>query len=271
LRNRDWHPADRVAHFEKHFESSVKRCAHLLTDSECMRRELLQTFGVRPDQVTCIPLGMRADLRPLPAETVDPVLRRLGLPRQYLLHVGTLEPRKNLHLLMRAYVELPSKVRERCPLVLAGGWGWNVAGLADYYHGVARYAGVRLLGYVADRDLPALYNGARALVFPSHYEGFGLPPLEMMACGGAVISSMAGALVETTGHQAHLLDADDLRGWRKAMHGIITDDDWQRELQRGAVEVVRPFTWQRCARRTYRVYCSVLGIGHAVPRAALSA
>ncbi len=266
--HRDWHPADRVAHFDKHFAAGVGRCAHLLTDSEFIRHELIRVLDVAPEKVSCVPIGMRGDLRPLSAEAVRPVKERLGLPEQYLLHVGTLEPRKNLHLLMRAYVDLPDSIRARCPLILVGGWGWNVAELAGYYQGIARHRGVRLLGYVADADLPALYNGARALVFPTHYEGFGLPPLEMMACGGAVIASTAGAVVETVGRQAQLVDPNDQAGWREAMRRVIADNDWRAALRHGAESVACPYTWQRCARATYAVYGKVLGKPQVGRRAA---
>ena len=119
--------------------------------------------------------------------------------------------------------------------------------------------GVLHLGYAADEDLPALYGGARALVFPSHYEGFGLPPLEMMACGGAVLGSTAGAVVETVGARAHLVDPFDQDGWTDAMQRVIIDDDWWQELRRGTREVAEPFTWERCAEATWDAYCQVLG------------
>ncbi len=150
--------------------------------------------------------------------------------------------------------------------MLAGGWGWNVADLADYYQTTARHRGVRHLGYVPDSALPALYTGARALVFPSHYEGFGLPPLEMLACGGAVIASTAGAVAEVVGRQAHLVAAHDPPGWRQAMARIIDDDAWHTELCRGAVASASAFTWARCADETLRVYRLVLGTKvHAAP------
>jgi alpha-1,3-rhamnosyl/mannosyltransferase len=115
------------------------------------------------------------------------------------------------------------------------------------------------LGYLPDRHLPLLYNGARALVFPSHYEGFGLPPLEMLACGGAVLASTASALVETVSGQAHLVAPDDADGWRSALTRVLTDDDFQRSLCQGAEESARPFTWERCATRTWQVYQQALG------------
>jgi alpha-1,3-rhamnosyl/mannosyltransferase len=264
----EWHPADRVAYFAEHFERGLRRCAHLIAVSEFTRRELIETFGVPPARVHSVYNGIRPGLRPMSPTDVRPVLARLALTTPYLLHVGTLEPRKNLLMLMRAYGDLPDALRQRCPLVLAGGWGWNAAELAEHYQGVARYRGVRLLGYLDDADLPAIYNGARALVSPSHYEGFGLPPLEMLACGGAVIASTAGAVAETVGTRAHLVDMADVAGWRAAMARVITDDGWHATLCCGGPEYARAFTWERCARETYRIYAAALGQRDAAAQAA---
>jgi len=156
--------------------------------------------------------------------------------------------------LMRAYCSLPAPLRDRWPLLLVGPWGWNAAAAADYLHTIGRHRGVRHLGYLAEEHLAAVYNGARALVYPSLYEGFGLPPLEMMACGGAVLASTAGALRETVGRQAHLVPPDDFDGWRQALMRVLTDEDWWQSLQQGAVAVARPYTWDRCAAETLRVY-----------------
>src|SRR5207245_5196897 len=169
---------------------------------------------------------------PLPVEETARVLRELKLPPRYLLYLGTIEPRKNILLLLQAYCALPDDLRLRWPLLLVGSWGWNTLAVADYLHREARHRGVLHRGYVAERHLAAIYNGARALVYPSLYEGFGLPPLEMMACGGAVIASTAGALVETVGTKAHLVHAEDIGGWRDAMARVLQDDDWTRSLDR---------------------------------------
>ena len=203
---------------------------------------------------------MRTDaVRIAPEAQVAPVLRQLGLPPRYLLYLGTIEPRKNLLRLLRVYCSLPDAVRSRWPLLLVGGWGWNAGDVAEYLHDEARHRGVTHLGYVADADLPLLYNGARALAFPSLYEGFGLPPVEMLACGGAVLASTAGAVAEMVRGQGHLIAAEDEDGWRSALQRVVTDDEWWQALRRGAVVAARPYTWENCARATLGVYRKVCG------------
>jgi alpha-1,3-rhamnosyl/mannosyltransferase len=254
VRHPEWHPADRVAHFEQHFPRVLEQSLHFLTDSEFSRQEMIRALGIDPARVTRIAMGIRPGLRPLPPAELAQTLRRLQLPARYLLYVGTIEPRKNVLLLLRAYGALPAPLRSRWPLLLVGGWGWNSTPVAEYWQREARHKGVLHLGYVADEHLAAVYQGARALVYPSLYEGFGLPPLEMLACGGAVLASTAGALQETVGAQAHLVPAEDLDGWRAALARVLTDADWWRELRRGATAVARPYTWERCAAETLQVY-----------------
>jgi alpha-1,3-rhamnosyl/mannosyltransferase len=264
----EWHPADRVSYFEKNFHRGLGRCAHFLAISEFGRQEIIRELGIAPGKVTRTYMGIRRGLAPLPADRVRAALARLKLPPRYLLYLGTIEPRKNVLTLLRAYCALPPDVRGRYPLVLVGGWGWNSADVARYLRDEARHRGVVHLGYVAEEHLPVLYNGARALVFPSLYEGFGLPPVEMLACGGAVLASTAGALVETVGRKAHLVEPLDVDGWRSALWRVATDDDWWHGLRRGAVEAACPFTWEQCAADTLAVYEAVAGRARSAAPAA---
>jgi alpha-1,3-rhamnosyl/mannosyltransferase len=254
----EWHPADRVAHFERDFRQGLERSRHFIAISDFGRNEIIETLGLLPERVTRIYPGIRATMRPMPGPEVRHVLDYLGLPPRYLLHVGTIEPRKNLMTLLRAYCGLPEEVRDSYPLLLVGGWGWNSADLAAFLEAEARYKNVRQIGYVPEQYLCALYNGARALAFPSLYEGFGLPPLEMMACGGAVLASTADALEETVGGHAHLVAPHDLDGWREALLRVTCDDDWWHQLRFDAEEIARPFTRERCAAETLTLYRSLV-------------
>ncbi|MFL5242690.1 MAG: glycosyltransferase family 4 protein [Gemmataceae bacterium] len=261
----EWHPADRVRFYEREFPKGLAQCRHVLAISETCRQEVIRVLQVPSHRVTRTYLGIRSSLQPQSENVSRPVLNQLGLPEQYLLYIGTIEPRKNILRLLQGYCSLPATLRNQCPLVLAGGWGWNSEPVAEFYYREARHRGVRLIGYVRERYLAALYNGARALVYPSHYEGFGLPPLEMMACGGAVLASTAKALVEILGGQAHLIEPEDIDGWREALIRIIEDDDWRQSLRKGAVEVASPYTWERCAAETLQVYRLVIAEDNRQP------
>jgi len=253
----EWHPADRASYFEKNFHRGIARCIHFLAISEFGRQEVIRKLNIPPQKVTRTYMGIRSGLGPLPAAEVERVLQQLNLPPRYLLYLGTIEPRKNILLLLRAYCALPAALRERWPLLLVGSWGWNTSEVAEYLHNEARHRGVIHLGYVAEEHLGVIYNGARALVYPSLYEGFGLPPVEMMACGGAVLTSTTGALVETVGSRADLIPAEDMDGWKNAMARVLKDDDWWRSLRVGVTALAKPYTWERCAADTLRVYRSL--------------
>lgn len=254
----EWHPADRVHYFEKHFHKNLSSCQHFLTISDAVRNEMIRELGLAPSQVTTTLLGIRDNIFPLDDETLSQELKRYDLPEKYLLCLGTIEPRKNVLFLMQAYCKLPEAIRSEWPLLLVGKWGWGTRPVAEFYFNEARHRGVRHLGYVPESAMNVLYNGAQALLFPTHYEGFGLPPVEMMACGGAVIASTAEAVVEVAGKKAYLLDPQDGHGWTQAMHRIVTDDDWWESLRSGATGIARKYSWEKCARETLAVYRNVL-------------
>lgn len=250
----EWHPADRVRLYDRHFEAGLRRCRHIITVSEVVRREVVAVLGFAPDRVTAVPNGVGPEYGQATATDIAAVRERYGLPDNYLLCVGTIEPRKNLTTLFRAYCDLPSAVREQCPLVIAGGWGWRSEPVAEFYRTEAAGKGVVLLGYTPDAILPPLYAGARVLVFPSLYEGFGLPAAEMLACGGAVISSTADALREVLGPHAAYVEPLDVGGWRDALRRAAVDNDWLGGLREGGRDRAREFTWTTCAAATAAVY-----------------
>jgi glycosyltransferase involved in cell wall biosynthesis len=265
LRFPEWHPADRVRTHERLFRRGLEQAAHVVVVSETVRREVVGELGLTADRVTAIPNGISPAFRPLSGEEIEPVRARLSLPPRYFLCVGTIEPRKNLITAMRAFADLPAAVRGDCPLVMVGPWGWKSEADRHYFERYGRSSGVRHLGYIADEDLPAIYAGAVGLVYPSHYEGFGLPPLEMLACGGAVLASTAAAVREVCGPHASFIEPDDLTGWRIAMLRLATEPGYRDELCRGGVAHAARFTWERAARATADVYRQVLTPSERTP------
>lgn len=259
LKNPAWHPADRVREFETRFEKSLRHCVHFFADTEFVRQEMIQILGVKAEKITSTPLGVRDGLGPMSPLEVRAQLREMKLPSRYFLHVGTIEPRKNLLFLMRQYCSLPSQVREQYPLVLVGGQGWNAAETMEYYESEGRRKGVVLSGYIPDSKLVYLYNGALALLTASHYEGFGLPVIEMLACGGAVVASDIGAHAEITHGKGLLLPLQDEAAWRNAMIRLATDEEWGRKLRRGGREVVEHYSWEKCAQAVVGGYARALG------------
>ena len=268
LTHPEWHPVDRVKVFEKRAQGGIERSSHFFTLSRAVRDELVSVLGLKPEQITITPMGVRNHLKPTPLAEQEQVLQRLDLPRGSFLHVGTLEPRKNLLLLAKAWCDLPAEDRQRHPLVLVGGWGWRCDDLRDFLHTKGLAAGIRRLGYVDDQDLPALYSSAHALLFPTKYEGFGMPPIEMMACGGAVIASTAPAVREVLDGQGHLVEIEDQGGWREAMLRASRNPEWVEGLRAGATEWARRFTWAETARITREGYGKALGFRGSMKKAA---
>jgi alpha-1,3-rhamnosyl/mannosyltransferase len=237
----------------------LHQATRVITGTAAVRDEIVNLLGISAEQISLVPYGIRSELRPASVEQRAAIRRSFELPELYLLNVGTIEPRKNLLMLLRAYCRLPAALRERCPLVLAGGWGWNAADVAGYYEKEARHRGVRQIGYVHDQELAGLYSAAQALVFPSLYEGYGLPPLEMLACGGRVLAGDLPAVREVIGAHAWLLDPGDEEAWFKALKAVMAGET-PREDSRTGMEHARQFTWERCARETVRVYEAALGV-----------
>lgn len=271
LRHPEWHPPDRVRWYERDFLAALPRSAHFISVSEFTRREMVQLLGLKEDRITVIPLGPRAIFHPRPAEEVQAWLAARGLPSAYFLFVGTLEPRKNLNGLLAAYAQLPGEHRKRFPLLIAGGGGWGTQRLDEQIraHGLAedprfrlreaspgqaRFGLVQTLGYVSDEDLSWLYAGARALVWPTFYEGFGLPPLECMATGTPVITSRASSLPEVVGKAGLLVNPNDPEEIAQAMRRVIEDEELAGDLAQRGIARSKEFSWQRCAAAHASIY-----------------
>jgi len=248
-----FHPRERVAYLERQLPGTIRRAAQLITLSEFMRGELIRHFSVAPQKITAIHLGVDARYRPYGEAETRATLQRYGLGHGgYLLSVATLEPRKNLVSLLRAYRQLTPALRRRYPLVLAGAPGWHSSPLAAELRQIGD--SVRLLGYLPARDLPHVYAGAAAFALVSLFEGFGLPALEAMASGAALLSSQRSALPEVAGEAALYVEPEDIDDIARKLTRLLEDARLRETLSSAGIERARPFRWQDCVDRTVAVY-----------------
>ncbi|MDT7604723.1 MAG: hypothetical protein QOF61_2720, partial [Acidobacteriota bacterium] len=232
----------------------VRAATCIITDSESVRREVCEHLRVAPERVTAVPLAPRRDFRPVADAESREVRRRLGVEDEFLLFVGTVEPRKNLVTLVRAFAALTRETELRPQLVIAGGRGWLNEELFQLVEREGLTARVHFTGYVSDEDLRALYSSCSLSIYPSLYEGFGLPPLEAMSCGAAVIASRIPVIEETCGTAARLLKPTDVRALTIALAELLTDDSARAHLAARGRERAAQFTWERTARLTLEVY-----------------
>jgi glycosyltransferase involved in cell wall biosynthesis len=230
----------------------ARHVAHLIAVSEFTKQRIVELFGVRPGKVTVIPNGVDRRFSVRPAEEVAATRKQLGLPEgNYLLFVGSLEPRKNLGRLLLAWERAQSQLPDDTWLVVAGAKGRSqVFSQVSLQQLPPR---VHMTGYVSDEGLPALYSGALAVVYPSLYEGFGLPPLEAMACGTPVITSNTTSLPEVTGDAAVLVDPLDPDQIASAIARVVADSALRAELSRRGTARAADYSWDSAASATLQV------------------
>jgi glycosyltransferase involved in cell wall biosynthesis len=237
---------------------AVRRADAILADSESTRRDLVELLQVEPERITVVYPGVEPHFCPGGDDAAVPAtLARYGIRRPYLLGVGTLQPRKNFCLLIRAYHALRQQRRIPHQLVIAGGRGWLFDEIHDTIRTLYLEEQVQLTGFVADGDLPALYRGADVFAFPSLYEGFGIPVLEAMACGTPVVTSTASSLPEAAGEAALLVDPNDVDALTEALWRVIEDSALRNALCARGFEQVKRFSWAESARRLQAVYYAV--------------
>ncbi len=231
---------------------------HIIAISESARRDLLSDFRVVPERVTAIPLAPDPRFRPQSQAEVRRVREKYNLPDSFLLYLGINKPHKNLVRLIDAYADLPLAIRHS-PLAIAGAWDERYPESKERAAALALGESVRFLGRIDDADLPALYAAATLFVFPSRYEGFGLPVLEAMACATPVVCSNASSLPEAAGDAALLFDPDDTAAITAALAQGLGDSELRAELaERGLAQAAR-FTWAGNASATLGVYRKIFG------------
>jgi glycosyltransferase involved in cell wall biosynthesis len=233
---------------------ATRRATQIIAISESTRKDLVHFFGAREDKITVTHLAADEKFRPLESQQRENTIRMYGLPERYILYVGINKPHKNLAFLLQVFREL----RTNAKLVLAGKEDPRYAQVRDEVRRLRLDDRVVFVGDVLDSDLPMIYSCAEVFVFPSLYEGFGLPVLEAMACGTPVICSNTSSLPEIVGDATVTLNPQDRAGWVTALTELLENEELHGELRAKGLARAAKFSWQKAARETMAVYRSIL-------------
>lgn len=248
------HPATRVRFFNKYFDARLPGATRILAISAFTKRELMELMGVAAERIVVTPLAPPEGFARPAKETIEEFRRRRGLPREFILYLGNLEPRKNLSRLVRAYRRLREWEGEVPPLVLAGEATWLSEGLFEEIRDLGLEGEVLRPGYVAEEELALWYGAATMFVYPSRYEGFGLPVVEAMAAGVPVIAADIEVMREVAGDAARLVAVDDEERWAIAMAELLNAPALRAELVHRGLARAAQYSWRRCAQQTRAAY-----------------
>lgn len=247
-----------VAYLNQVVPWSVRRATHVLADSLSTKKDLMAAWGVPEKKITVLYSGVSPRFQRVEAEgEITAVLNKYQIPAtDYILSVGTLQPRKNYQMLIKAF----RPIADRYPhhLVISGGKGWLFEEMLSEIEAQGLTGRVHFIGFVEDQDLPALYSGATLLAFPSLYEGFGLPLLEAMACGLPVVSSNSSSLPEVGQNTAVLIPPHSPELWTETLSQLLDHPAERAAMRRRGFEHIQQFTWARAAQQLHQLMCTLL-------------
>jgi glycosyltransferase involved in cell wall biosynthesis len=234
---------------------SLKHASHIITVSQNSKNDIIRLLNISPGKISVIPSAVDSAFKQCTdEEEIRKFRQRYNLPQPFCLAVGTIEPRKNLPFLVEAFARAK---RDDHVLVIVGKKGWDTQALDRTVQRLHLSDRVKILEYVPEKDLAALLSTATALLFPSLYEGFGLPMLEAMACGTPVVASTASSIPEVAGTAALYADPKDNQAWTDCLSKIINDQALQERLRAQGLRRARQFTWERTAQQTLKIFHSV--------------
>lgn len=255
----EYHEPNLVKRARRRLPLMVRSAGMIIAVTESIKREICTHLKIKPERIFVTPEAPRRNFRPVPIPETITTRERLGIEPDFVLSVGTIEPRKNLLTLVRAFDQIVRTTDLRPQLVIAGGEGWLMDELYSFIRTSDISERVRFLGYTSDGALRDLYSSCRVCVYPSLYEGFGLPPLEAMACGAPVITSCIPAITETVGSAAVLIDPHDVSALAHSIIDLWTNDEQRSYLSLAGLKRAAEFTWERTAKLTLDAYYELRG------------
>lgn len=253
--HRQYHPRSRILALRILMPFIARRAAAVITVSEHARNELIEALSLPPERVHVIHEAASADFQPVTStDRLSELRRKYTLPEQFILYVGTIEPRKNLIRIVRAMKHLRQK-KIKASLVIVGQDGWMInSALKHEIEAHDLQSTIHFLGYVPQEDLPGLYSLATVFAFPSLHEGFGLPPLEAMACETAVLTSQNSAMSEVCADAAYLVNPHSEMDIADGLANLVTDSDLRKQYETRGATRAQHFSWQRVAQETAALY-----------------
>jgi glycosyltransferase involved in cell wall biosynthesis len=252
MRHPDWFRWERAEYYRWAGCRSARRAARVIADSQATAYDLRELIGVPDSRIDVVPLGVDGQFRPATAEAIETVRAQYKLPESYFLYVGTLEPRKNLAAVVRAWDCVAEEIEE--DLVIAGRTGWKTEEMLAAIRQAKHRDRVHLPGFIEQTDLVPAISAAQVFVWPSLFEGFGLPVLEAMACGTPVLTSTTSSLPEVAGDAALLVDPESDEAIAEGMKRLSRDDVLRARLSAAGLQRAAEFTWTRTAELTLKTY-----------------
>jgi alpha-1,3-rhamnosyl/mannosyltransferase len=250
-----YHPIERVNMLSDEIEISINSADAIITDSHYTKNEIISLYDIDSNNIHVVHLAHGSEFHYRSMNECNIYMDKYDIEwKKYVLFVGTIEPRKNIESLIDAFSQLDEIIKNNYKLLIVGHKGWNNNNVFEKMNTGANEGWLRYIGFVEEKDLPYIYAGAHLFVFPSFYEGFGLPVLEAMASGVPVVASTSSSIPEVCGDAAALCDPNDTNNLRDLILRGIMDDEWRAEAIKRGLKRATDFSWDKCARETYEVY-----------------
>ncbi len=253
-----YHPQDRVRHLNKELPGTLARADHVIAVSDYTKQNLMHHFKIPEEAISIVSPSISTDFYPREPQECVGVTKKYNLPAQFILSVGTLEPRKNVTGLLQAYRLLPTELKQQYPLVLVGKRGWLLEEMDALLQPMLASGEVIWLGFVDRKDLPYIYSAAALLAYVSFYEGYGMPIAEAMACGTAVVASNSTSMVEASGDSVCHVAPTDHQAIADGMCKLLLDDHYRQQQQFEGLEVSRTRSWFAAKQQLYDAFLATV-------------